>query len=49
MFIMPAAPNGCQRFFTVDTCAMMRLTSAVQSMLNDVSSQEVTISVCEKF
>lgn len=25
MFIMPAAPNGCQRLFTVDTCATMRL------------------------
>lgn len=49
MFIMPAAPNGCQIVFTVDSCAMMALNSAVQWISNDVSLLEVTISLCEKF
>lgn len=37
MFIMPPSPHGCQIVFTVHSCAIMALNSAVQSLLNDVS------------
>lgn len=49
MFIMPAAPHGCQITFTVDSCAMMAVNSAVQWMSNEVSLQEVTVSICDSF
>lgn len=49
MFIMPAAPHGCQIVFTVDSCAMMALNSAVQWIMNEIRLLEATISACDKF
>lgn len=49
MFIVPAAPNGCQIVFTVDSCAMMALNSGcAMGCRADAILLEVTICACDE-